>query len=79
MGKQRSDSGVLSLPPKCKAKPLRVERGRQAESTECSVSEMSAMTAPGVLAEFFAWSVVSFAGSEEGLSERMNVVKLNGV
>ena len=23
---------------------------------------MSAMTAPGVLAEFFAWSVVSFAG-----------------
>ena len=26
----------------------------------------------------FAWSVVSFVGSEEGLSERMNVVKLNG-
>lgn len=26
----------------------------------------------------FAWSVVSFAGSEEGLSERMNVVELNG-
>jgi hypothetical protein len=40
---------------------------------------MSAMTAPGVLAEFFAWSVVSFAGSGEGLPERMNVVKLNGV
>ena len=52
VGKRRSDSGVLYLPPKCKAKPLRVERGRQAESTECSVSEMSAMTAPGVLAEF---------------------------
>ena len=55
-----------------------MERGWQAESTECSVSEMSAMTAPGVLAKFFAWSVVSFAGSEEGLSERMNVVEHNG-
>ena len=52
VGKRRSDSGVLYLPPKCKAKPMRVERGRQAESTECSVSEMSAMTASGVLAEF---------------------------
>ena len=40
---------------------------------------MSTVAASGVLAEFFAWSVVSFAGSEEGLSERMNVVKLNGV
>ena len=28
--------------------------------------------------EVFAWSVVSFAGFEECLSERMNVVKLNG-
>ena len=26
----------------------------------------------------FAWSVVSFAGSEDGLSELMNVVELNG-
>ena len=39
---------------------------------------MSTVAASGVLAEFFAWSEVSFAGSEDGLSERMNVVKLNG-
>ena len=52
MERLRSDSGVPFLPPKCKAKPLRVERGWLTGSTECSVSVMSAMAASGVLAKF---------------------------
>ena len=42
-------------------------------------SAMSAVAASGVMAKFLRGVKFLLRGQEEGLSERMNVVKLNGV